>query len=151
MSHDTHQNPHPENADASAVEPMEEFEPMDVQDRIHQLRVAVLLVGAVALVMSLMFNLLVYTINNDYTEQLDIQRQQAMRLQANFARYDTALKQLFQYAPQKPAMLEVLKKYGVQLEQPPPAPLSPEPGLVPFDMPASPLSPAPSSPPPGQP
>jgi hypothetical protein len=124
-----------------------------VQAMIHQLRKAVLTIGAVALITSLMVNWFIHTVNTNYTDQLNSQRAHLDKLQTNLRRYDAVLQQLAQIAARKPAMQQVFPKYGLQFqagnESRPDSPL-PGPGSSgnPNDVFAlPPQSPQPQSPP----
>jgi hypothetical protein len=106
-------NPEPEDL-THQTDDADSTDPMDPITMIHQLRVAVLLVGAVALVTSIMMNWFIFMVNNGYTDQLDGQRQRLAQISEHYGRYDRALRELVKIAPSKPAMMEVLRKYQPQ-------------------------------------
>jgi hypothetical protein len=122
---------HPEHSEQNAPEQEAvavETQSMETVDMIYQLRLAVLLVGGVALVTSLMLNWFIFMVNNGYADQLNQQRQQLINLSQNYQRYDTALRELMQLAPSKPSMVDVLRQYGLSIgNAPPPSTLTPPP------------------------
>jgi uncharacterized protein HemX len=148
-----------DDRDEPVETPVEEtVDDMSMEAMIRQLRVAVLVVGAVAIVTSLMFNWFIHMVNAGATDQLNMQYRRFEHIQKNYQHYQRVLQQLAEIALTKPAMEQVFNRHGYEIRpnrQPDPNAALPGPdpfrdsGDV-FQKPPSvpPPPPAPSAPPP---
>jgi hypothetical protein len=108
----------PTNAAALATSTPEEF---DVAQAVWQLRTLVCGLGAALLILSLAFNVFIWKQNRNINAVAQIRLQQLTLLDARVKQMSRVANDLGNYSADKPELLAIFTRYGLQLKASAPA------------------------------
>jgi len=93
---------------------------MEPSEAVAQLRALVCGLGAAVLVLSLAFDLFVWKQNRNLQADSGSRIRQANQIASTQGRWASALNDLAHYSADKPELVEVFRKYGIEITAPPP-------------------------------
>jgi hypothetical protein len=92
---------------------------VDVTQAVTQLRMLVCGLGAMLLVLSVMFNLFVWKQNRNLSSTINLRSSQLGVGQTSLTRMTAAANDLANYSTNKPELAGIFKRYGIELKNTP--------------------------------